>query len=263
MRRYISALIILLALLLAACGGGGGNGQAAVSEGSSIDWDRSPSTVVFRADVVGGDQNPFITRSEIPACTIYGDGHLVWTNELSMVNIQVLEDHLTDDVIRGFVNFLALQQQIYRYAAKADLQPPSAVAPVVETLTLFVNNVNHVTDAFAGWDHNYYQVIVDSCAALSTAPVLYAPTAGWVSATVVDYDSNAVSILWDGNAAGLKLADLAASGERKWVTDRNIGVIWNILRTSPPNTQFAEDDARYIVSLEVPNITRDAPQAPK
>lgn len=262
MRRYISALMVLLALLLAACGGGGGGNGQAVSEGSSIDWDRSPKTVVFRADVVGGDQNPLVTRSEVPPCTIYGDGHLVWTNELSMVNIQVLEDHLTDDKVRGFVNFLALQQQIYRFAAKSDLQPASSAAPVVETLTLFVNNVNHVTDAFAGWDHNYYQVIVDSCAALSEAPVLYAPTAGWVSASVQDYNSNAVSILWDGAASGLKLADLAASGERKWVTDRNIGVIWNILRTSPPSTQFSEDGITYTVALEVPNITRDAPQAP-
>jgi hypothetical protein len=263
-KRYLFVPVILLALVLAACGGGGGGGdQSAVTEGSLIEWDRNPNTVIFRADVVGGDEDPFIARSEIPPCTIYGDNHIVWTNELGPFNVQVLEDRLPDDKIRDFVNFLALQQQIYKYAAKSDQQVGSSAAPVVETLTLFVNNVNHVTDAFAGWDHNYYQGILDYCTNISSAPVLYVPSAAWVSAKVVDYDSNAVGIQWDADANGLKLADLAASGDRKWITDRNVGLIWNILRTSPPNTQFGEGDVRYDVALEVPNITRDAPAAPQ
>lgn len=262
MRKIIFAPVILLALLLAACGGGGNNNQQAVTEGNVIDWDRNPKTVVFRADVTGGTEDPFIVRSEVPPCTIYGDNHIVWVNDLGSFDTQVLEDHLADDKIRDFVNYLALQQQIYKYAAKADLQPASSVAPVVESLTIFVNGVNHVTDGFAGWDHNYYQNILDFCTGLSAAPVLFAPTAAWVSAKVVDYDTNAVGIQWDGNASGLKLADLAA-GDRKWISDRNVGVIWNILHTSPPNTQFAEDDLHYIVALEVPNVTRDAPDAPK
>ena len=155
MKKTINALIIALALILAACGGNNtNNNQPAVSEGATIDWDRSPSTVVFRADVTGGDEDPMIVRSEVPPCTVYGDNHVVWTNDLGSFNTQVLEDHLTDDKIREFVNYLALQQGIYKYTAKADLQPASANPPVVESLTLFVNQVNHVTDAFAGWDHN-------------------------------------------------------------------------------------------------------------
>jgi hypothetical protein len=63
-------------------------------------------------------------------------------------------------------------------------------------------------------------------------------------------------------SSNLNLAELAASGERRWVTDRNVRVIWDILRTSPPSVQFNENELPYHVALEVPNVTRDSPPAP-
>jgi hypothetical protein len=259
LKRFL--LLMIPVLLVAACGGGGP--PVSSSGGSLIEWDRSPNTVVFRADVTGGSSDPFIARSEIPTCTLYGDNRVVWTNELGPFNVQVLEDRLTDDSVREFVNYLALNEQIYSYAARQDNQPAQAVEPVVETLTLFVNNVNHVTDAFAGWDMDYYGRIVNGCRTLSRAPVLVEPSSGFVSAQLVPYDSNAPGLLWDAAANGLRLADLAASGERRWLKDdRNVRVIWNILRTSPPNIQFNEDNIQYLVALEVPSLTRESPPAP-
>jgi hypothetical protein len=261
MNTKLLAWMITLVLMIAACGSGGDPAQP-VSDSSLIDWDRSPRTVIFRAEVTGGDQDPLIARNEIPPCTIYGDNRVVWTNELGIFNTQVLEDRLSDDKVREFVNYLALNEQIFSYSAKADLQVGTSASPVVETLTLFVNKVNHVTDAFAGWDGNYYQRILGGCTSLSQAPVLVVPAAAWVSAKTVAYDSNTANILWDSVANGLKLADLAASGERKWISDRNVGLIWNILRTSPPNTQFSEEGVQYLIALEVPSVTRESPPAP-
>jgi hypothetical protein len=160
---------LLSAIFLAACGGAGSGTPSA--NNSPIIWDRSPSTIVFRADVEGGRaEDDFLTRNEIPACTVYGDNRVVWTNDLGSFNVQVLWDKVSDAQIQQFVTDLQINKQIYNYDAKANLQPPSAESPVVETLTLFVNGKVHKTDAFGGWNLDYYRRVVDSCKQLSTAP---------------------------------------------------------------------------------------------
>ncbi|MBZ0281291.1 MAG: hypothetical protein K8L97_11165 [Anaerolineae bacterium] len=263
MRKCLLCLIGLIALAITACGTGGETIPGASAPGNLIEWDRNPNTIVFRADVTGGSStDPFLAASEIPACTIYGDNHVVWTNELGAFNTQVLEDRLTDDQMRTFVNFLVLNRQIYNYKARTDVAPASSTAPVVETLLLFVNNVPHETDAFSGWDGQYYQEVVQSCRSISTAPALYVPAAAWITARVVEYDPSATALLWDAAANGLDLAALAAEGNPRWITDRNVAVIWNILRTSPPNIQFNQDNLQYWVSVQAPNITRESPPAP-
>ncbi|NWG15840.1 MAG: hypothetical protein HXY41_04325 [Chloroflexi bacterium] len=254
-------LCLLSLMLLAACGSGESSTPAA---NSPIDWDRSPSTVVFRADVEGGTpEDAFLARSEIPPCTVYGDNRVVWTNEIGPFETQVLWDKVSDDAIRNFVLILTLNRQIYSYSAGRSLEPASSSEPVVETLTLFVNGLQHKTDAFGGWDVDYYRQIVDACRQISVAPVLYVPTAAWVSAQAVPYDSDAPLVAWDSAANGLSLFELAAGTERKWLTDRNVPVLWNIIRTSPPRIQFLEGEQRYHVAVEVPNVTRESPPAPQ
>lgn len=263
-KRLLALTTILMITLLTACNGNAGGDPLVVQSGSDnqIDWDRNPSTVVFRADVTGGNNDPFLARSELPPCTVYGDNHVVWTNELGPFETQVLEDRLTDDQVRNFVNYVALNEQFYNNAARQDNAPANAVSPVVETLTLFVNSVNLVTDAFAGWTFDYYQRLLKACKDISVAPAIYQPTGAWVSVQSVPYDPTSPGIFWDGQANNLSLAELAASGERRWITDRNVRVIWDILRTSPPSVQFNENELPYHVALEVPNVTRDAQAAP-
>lgn len=260
MAKRLFGLLSLL-IWLAACANNPAPAPVAES-GAVIEWDRKPETIVFRADVTGGNGDPFLSRNEIPPCTIYGDNHIVWTNELGPFNIQVLEDRLSDDQIREFVNFMALSEQYYKYTPRADNAPASDVSPVVETLALFVNNVNHVTDAFSGWTFDYYQRLLRQCQGTSRAPALYEPAAAYVSAQVVGYDPTAPGIPWDAAANGLSLAELAAAGERRWITDRNVRVLWTLLRTSPPSLQFYENDVQYNVALEIPNLTRESPPAP-
>ena len=261
-KRLLMSLAVLL-LTASACGGGAQpNNNAPASQSNPIDWDRSPNTIVFRADVTGGDTDPFFALSEVPPCTVYGDNHVVWTNELGVNNIQILEDRVTDEKIRTFINYVALTKQLYNYTAKADTMPLTETKPVVETLSLFVNNVTHKTDAFGGWDYQYYQDIVLNCTLISSSPVLYAPTAAWLSARPVPFDSTVTRQPWDAKANNLSLKELADSGKPKWITDRNVGVFWTMFLTSPKNMQFSEDGVEYNVAIQVPNITRDSPPAP-
>ncbi|MBA3872300.1 MAG: hypothetical protein ABI970_10090 [Chloroflexota bacterium] len=260
-KRLLMSLAVLL-VTMTACAVNGGTNNAPVSQSNPIDWDRNPKTIVFRADVTGGDTDPFLALSEVPPCTIYGDNHIVWINELGVNNVQILEDRVSDDKVRQFISFVAFNKQLYNYTAKADTLPLTDTKPVVETLTLFVNNVNHKTDAFGGWDYQYYQDIVTNCDVISTAPVLFAPTGAWLSARAVPFDADAARQPWDAKANNLSLKDLAASGQPKWIADRNVGVFWTMFLTSPKNMQFIEDNIEYNVAIQVPNITRDAPAAP-
>ncbi len=57
--------LIGLLLLLAACDGGAGIGANAVNDSGVIQWEHSPETIVFRAQIVGGEDS-FLARNEIP-----------------------------------------------------------------------------------------------------------------------------------------------------------------------------------------------------
>ncbi len=262
MPKRLFCLLGAALLALAACGGGSDPSTTVVSDSTLINWDRNPNTIIFRADVTGGSTDPFIARSEVPVCTVYGDNHVVWTNELGPFNVQVLEDRVSDETIQDFVLFLTLNLQFYTRQSRANLEPASNPAPVVETLLLFVNGVTHTTDAFSEWPPDYYSNVIQACKAISSAPVIYAPAAGWVSAQAVPYDTSAPTLPWDAAANGLDLAALATEGQPRWITDRNVPVIWNILRTSPPNILFTQGEQTYWVALQIPNLTRNAPAAP-
>ncbi len=260
MRRFLSMIVLALGLVLTACGG---SGDENTGFDGVITWDRDPQTVVFRANTVGGStDDAFLTRNDIPLCTIYGDNRIVWTNDLGDFNLQVLWDKLTDQQVQNFVSFVTVVERIYTYDARADQQPPSAVAPAYETMSVAVNGRPHTTDSFGEWEPEYFQRILETCKEISNAPVIYEPEGAWVTAQQIEYDTTRPSILWDGDAAGLKFTELAASSEARWITDSNLKILWNMIHTSSPIIQFAEGENAYEVVLEVPGVNPTAPAAP-
>jgi hypothetical protein len=247
--------------ILAACSSGSTDSQQTTSE--FIRWDRSPQTVVFRADVVNKDESQaFRARNEVPPCTIYGDNRIVWMNDLGDFSTQVLWDTLTDQQVSDFIQYLGIVEGIYEHDARADLQPPSDVAPIVETLSVSVNERQHVTDSFSDWEIDYFQRLQNVCKTITQSPILFEPQGAYVSAQEIPFDSSAPLLLWQGEAAGLRLSELASSGERRWITDQNVRILWEIMRTSSPQLIFQEGSTSYTVAMEVPGVTRDAPPAP-
>ncbi|MBZ0275677.1 MAG: hypothetical protein K8I60_06015 [Anaerolineae bacterium] len=261
MMRPVIALWSVLVFILAACGGQQADSGPAYTD--PIEWDHRADAIVFRADVEGGDTaRNFTSLSEIPLCTIYGDNRVVWTNDLGAFTTQVLWDKLTDDQMRVFISQLTINAEFFKYEARANLEPPSAETPVVETLMLRVNGVERKSDSFSGWEPNYYENVLGMCAGVSRAPVLYAPDGAWVSAQTVPYDINAPLVMWDGNAAGLKLIDLAGIGQPTWISGGVLPYLWQVLHSSPPNLQFNENEVYYNIALQIPNVTRTSPPAP-
>jgi hypothetical protein len=227
-----------------------------------IEWDRSASTIVFQADVVGGAPDLLSERNRVPLCTIYGDNRVVWTNEVSSYHLQVLFDQLPDEPIRLFLETLVVNERLYDFGGSEALSVTREVQPVVETLALNINSALHITTAFDGWDAPYFQRILDRCRTLSSAPVLFAPAAAWVTVARVPPDANAPVVLWDAAATGVDLAAIASTGRRQWVDAPIIGSLWQTVRQAPPGLQFVQGDGDYRVALEVPNVSASRPPLP-
>lgn len=259
MRRL--ALMALL-LVLAACQALGGEQGGASSDGHPIQWPNDPLHVVFRAEVTGGSNGDALyIRNDVPACSIYGDGRVVWTQDA--FSNQVLIDRLSAARVREFVEYLTVQQRIYTYGTGADAQIPSSVEPIYELLTLHVNNVQHQTDAFAGWPTGFYDDIVAVCQSLSQAPAIFQPQEGWVSAAIIFYNPSRPTILWDSAASGLDLLELANNAERRWVTGRNVIALWAAIHESSPDVQFTDEQGNsFHVAVEVPGVSASAPPPP-
>jgi hypothetical protein len=262
-------LFVCLLILLAACQTSTPESPEVIGEVTrpelveAIQWERNPNTVVFRAEVAGGDTDTaFYARNDVPYCTIYGDNRVVWTTTAARSDDGVVFDIVSDEAIRIFVDRLINELQIYEYDTMVDLLPTSEAQPVFERLTLFVNGRVHQTDSFAGWDFAFFQELLNACRNISTAPIAFVPEQAWVSAQRVDYDPDRPSVLWDGSAAELRLAELAESGERRWVTGQNAAALWDQIRAGGTDLQFTENSETFQVAVEIPNLTRSSPPAP-
>ncbi|WP_139293869.1 hypothetical protein, partial [Escherichia coli] len=255
-RTLISAISsVLLILVLAACQPGAPEATATpIGEVTRpdlvglIDWVRSPSTVVFRAEVVGGDQEQeFFARNDIPACTVYGDNRVVWTTTTSRSDDGVAYDLIPDETIRTFVEELAFNDQFFKYNAGLDALPTAEVTPVVERITLFVNGEVHTADSFGMWPLDFFQKMLVKCRSLSQSPIEFLPDGGWVSAQTVDYSSNAPSTLWNNNVSLLNLQELATSTEPRWITGEPAQLVWQELRRGGLDFRFEQEGQQYNV----------------
>ncbi len=260
-------ILIILTLGLAACGGSSNNNTnnentSNTTSLSVIQWDRSPSNIIFRAQVMGGEDADAIYRlSEVPDCTIYGDGRIVWSLSVE-AGTQILFDTLDDLTIQRFITDLTVEQQFFSYEAEADLQVPSSIIPVYEQITVNVNDLSHTTDSLADWEPNYYVNIMNMCQNLSATPTIYEPTAVWVSVRPAEFQNGVPVIFWDSEAAGVNIQALAASGEREWVTSNIARILWRLIRQNSYDLLFADETGNYQMAVEVPNITISSPPAP-
>lgn len=226
-----------------------------------VQWDRSPSNVVFRTEIVGGeDAGSFYRRSEVPLCTIYGDGRLIWRVDQT-TGTQVLFDDLTDEQISNFIQALTVEQQIYTYDAEAEFQIPTEGNPAYEQMTVNVNGQTHIADSFSDWD-SFFSNVVQMCQSVADTPTIFEPEGGWVSVEAATYTGSEPIVPWSNEASGLNITQLASSGEREWITGRNLQVLWRVLLESSPDLLFSEEGGPYRIAVEVPNVTINAPPAP-
>jgi hypothetical protein len=262
MHNLLYALGALLIALLAACQPNAA--ETAQPNQNVVMWTRDADTVIFRADIVGGESD-FAARGRVPNCTIYGDNRVVYTNELATQQVQVIEDRASEANIAQFIQNLAFADLIYSYGAGLPTfdaeQSGDSVRPVVEELYVYVNALEHTADSLGGWEPGIFARALERCKSLSGTPVLVLPTAGWISAREVPATNIPPLTLWTPTDPPLRqIAE--RNGERVWYTGDLVTWLWDTLRRVPSNTLFYENERYFEVALEVPRITREAPPAP-
>jgi hypothetical protein len=256
--------LLSITLLLASCQVFDG-GDDDSSDSSNVLWDSDPSAIIFRAEVAGGEfDDAFYRHNDVPLCTIYGDGKIVWTTETGS-GVEVLFDYLTTEHIAIFVKYMVEQRGFYTFSAGADYEM-GAIPPVTERISLNIYNDQgvtfpHVADSFGGMDYVVFEEIVSDCQHLSSTPIIFEPNAGWISAEATNYDSNAPFLVWDKGITDL--AELSVTGERRWIEGRAARVLWRFIRTNSSDLQFGQDDGLFYIALEVPSVTRFSPPPPE
>ncbi|MCA9881917.1 MAG: hypothetical protein KC708_03060 [Anaerolineae bacterium] len=268
MRRF-ALLIVLIASMtvLAACGGASDDTSQSAGDGGVeqgvVHWPRDPQFILFRAEVIGGDgSDTIVGLNNIPRCSIYGDGRIVWTvpNQSGFEDVRF--DYLSDEVIIDFVNFLVVTNRFYTYDAVFERTVPTVAQPVYEKLSLNVNDSEHSTDAFAEWPSGFYSDIVERCGSIAPTPRIFEPQGAWLTTEIMEYNPQSPTEYWEPEASGLNLADASDPDSKLWLEGSNVLILWDVMRTNPPDIQFNQNGMYYQLALQVPGVTINAPLAP-
>ncbi len=260
-RRFVSLLLISL-LLLAACGKDDNknkdDGNSSNNDNLGLfEWDRSPDTIILRMDDQANFEPQAYFDNDVPLCTLWGDGRLVWVNLLSGRS-EVLEARLTDDQIRSLIETI-IRTGFYDW--QNDIVPPSTDNPVLESLTLNLYDSSRTVERYSPWPANGFSTLRQTCADLMETRALVQPTGGWMKAYEVESDANAKIIPWP-RTAPFTLEELASSGTPRWIETPWAEFVWTNITRELGTVQVREGGKSYLVSLQVPGISRDAPPAP-
>lgn len=277
-RKRAFALIAGLGILIVSgCGGGqpasppaSGSGEqtsapqaTATSQpsGPVIAWDKTPGTIVVRLDRLVDKEPDYQRLNRIPPCTLYGDGRLVWVNNVPPSGEEVLEAYLDDVAVRGFIEFIIREKRFYDVPDYAAQELPPTETAAMDSITLNLTGQQRTIRSYRPWPENMYFSILETCGRLSNTPAQFLPVWAWASAYSVPSAAAASRIGWPPTGQ-FKMAELAASGDRVWISGPTLRQLWNIQRASFGTVLWIEGDKTYQVALQVPGVSRDAPPPP-
>lgn len=259
-------LICILSALLAACGGD--DSGDATSEGNQqlgpLDWNRDPNNIILRVDQRLNEGPPAQLLSEIPLCTLWGDGRIVWVNRVtdggSSLRTEILQSRLTDDAIRSLIENVVFTGF---YDWESNFLIPDFDNPLIQSISLNLFAEERTVSRYTDWPVDGFERIRQACAQASTTPITYLPEGLWVSAYEIIYDTNYSYWRWYEEAAGFQLSEVSNGQAPRWITgDLAKQVFTNTLLSS--NTSYVlEGDIAYSLAIQMPGITRDAPPAPQ
>lgn len=219
-------------------------------------WDPDPGALVVRLDTHAEHLSPAARLNTLPPCTIWGDGHVVWTSPNPATGEDLLEARVDEATLRGFIESILARGFI---TWEDDAAPPADENPVIEAITLVIYGDTRTVRRATGWPDNSYNRILDACRHLSDTPVLVMPSAGWVSAYPIPPDPALPGWTWPPGAP-FTLRELAESGQARWLEGDLATEIWRHAREFGGVVQVLERGGQvYNLAIVVPGYSREGP----
>ncbi|MBZ0310110.1 MAG: hypothetical protein K8I82_28880 [Anaerolineae bacterium] len=254
----VIVLILFVALFAAACGDDSDKKEdnENTSQLGPLEWTRSGDTILMRLDSRPKEAAPQELDNRIPPCTLWGDGRLVWLNELESGK-QVLEARLSDEKIREL-----LEKVIFSgfYDWQSDYIIPNAANPYIESMTLNLYNEERTVSRYSGWPVDAFEQLLKTCREISDTPVLFAPEGGWLTAYEVPQIEGIGYWRWSTEDAGFSLAEVTSNP--RWITGDLAKAVWSTTIETGSRLGVLEDNVAYELVLRVPGISRDSPPQP-
>jgi hypothetical protein len=263
--RKITLVAILLIMLLAGCQTGEPSPEP-TRPFVDVDWNKAPEAVIVRVDDVVYQPESRVHLSEIPLCTVYGDGRVIWLSTSEQVNNQALEGTISEEEMLAFINFV-IEQGFYSWITdQEDPMIPTDFDPRIPYVEMNLIQDQRRTHPDTGQQSDVavseegYEAIIQRCMNLIADPVLVWPRGGWLHVYPANEAYNPARALWRGGES-VRLADAAASGGPVWIEGDLARDVWNTIHDSG-NFVYIEDARPYFVAMQVPGVTRDSPPPP-
>ncbi|NJL93813.1 MAG: hypothetical protein HC915_08800 [Anaerolineae bacterium] len=222
MKQASLFLLIVWGLFLAGCGDSdSGNTPNSSANIAPIQWSDDPETIVLRFDERRNESPAIEQASDIPLCTLWGDGRLVWINPLEERR-EVLEARLTSDEIRALIETVIFSGF---YSWQSDFILPNAPNPAIQSVTLNVADSERTVSRFSDWPAAGFTSTLEACQAAAETRALFRPLGAWISAEGIVREERVPYWQWPGPGVGFTLAELEAGGPR-WVEDSVASFIW-------------------------------------
>ncbi|NDJ76257.1 MAG: hypothetical protein GYB65_08350 [Chloroflexi bacterium] len=274
MRRLL-LLLLALCLVLAACGGSSDDSSSDDSDNQIglFDWERDPDTMIVRLDRhFDSPDDPTLELNNIPPCTVWGDGRVVWVTRGESGEEVVLKARIDESAIRSFLEDI-INRGFYEW--DKELVTLGTEDPVIESITVSLYDEPRTVERYSYWPQNAYAAILEECQQLGSenARVVEpgapgAPeTGGWISAYQVnDPDPNAPSNNWEWRDAPFTLYELVENREGRWVEGDLARQVWLSAREDRGDVLImeyhregdTEVEYAYRLAILVPGISRDA-----
>jgi hypothetical protein len=255
--------VLCSVLLLAACSSTTAPEQTPVAQpqGEVIGWDRNPNTIVMRLDRIILNESPRERLNRLPTCTLYGDGRLIWVSFVPPGGEEVSETYLDEVTMRSFLEFIIRDLNFYDLPDLAAQEFPPSEDAAQESLTLNVSRGLRTIRSYRGWANDAYIAILERCRTINPQRALFVPAGAWITVYEEPRNPALPEVGWP-LAAPFRLAEVAASGEARWIGGVALAQLWNYERQTQGRIQWIENNVAYRVAIQVPNISRDSPPAP-
>ncbi len=256
MARLI-VVLCLMGLWLVACEGNAAEDTSSGQQVGPLDWDRDPNNIILRVDESRNDDAATLAN-EIPPCTVWGDGRVVWINDLEDSR-QVLEAQVSDETIRALIETVVFSGF---YDWESDFTLPNTPNPAIRSITLNLFSEERTVSRYSEWPLDGYDRILEECRQLSEEPVLFLPQGAWVAAHPVQYDATAGLVPWYDEAAEFHLSEVAEGAPPRWISGNLVIVLWRDVIMPQTTFHVYDQEQSYQLVLQVPRIMRDAPPPP-